>query len=729
MIPHVANKLRVNPLIRSYLKMSHIFYLLAGGAILLAAGYTHVHQLPYPRFDQWFHSIRVAEGVADGTLSYRDLVRPNYGHRMVFPSLTTAFATAVADWNLAVEAWIGFAALVGAFTLVVLTVRRVYPAVAPPFALLGAMLMFSLRQHTNFVWTFSTMQWFYWTLGVATCVYLLFARERSAASVPLLLGATVLSAFSSGAGLILIPLVTVGLVFCGYRRVVDYVLWLTGCGVIVFFYFRNMEENVRRVSPESLNFNFPENSTYIITMLTGPFIPFPRETHPVVFVVIFVAAMGLGVANLTWLYRKGGDTRLAHLVLFLAGIGVSTAVMTSLGRSVTLWWGAQSRLFTMSVYAWLALVLSALVIVSQTWSRRRLLTFANVGLLVFVAIGQVYVNGVQLTSETVEGYAGHMEPEDVQCYWGYLINRSPSCIQTIDPLNVTEGEIDGLFERRLAHFRTYDGANPVAVEMPNIYRSGEPVIISGPRPEQQALSLVYRDLDSRQTVPIPPGDLARLMEPVADANPQLVVSAAVVLPGSDAEQLAGYVRMADRVWHLRADGIEDYDAELYGLLTASFEPVRLEGAHWRTTVYDDLTLWLRRPDPILNFGENIRLIAWEMASPVVMSQCESIETRMLWHSDGDLPHNYSLALVLADEQGVGQHRIDVQPGGYTTSQWEVDAFYHALDALAIPCDLPTGDYLLLAGLYVPGTGEGLTASDAAGTPIGELAYLTTISVR
>jgi len=705
------------------------YYILALAVVLLAAGYVHTNQLPYPRFDQWFHSIRVAENTVDGTLTYHDIVRPNYGHRIVFPALTTALVAWLTNWNLAVEVWIGFGALVVAFMFVIQTVRRAAPAVFPPFVLLAAILMFSLRHHTNLVWSFNALQWFYMSAGMAAATYALFALPVGWRAILMLIAATVFSGYSSGGGLILIPLVTVFLWFRGYRKPLHYGTWFTGAMLILFFYFRNMEQNVRRVSPESLNFHFEENITYIITMLTGQFVPFPRETTPVVFVVIFAAALGLGIWNIWWLWRNMANRTLVTLVMFLAGIGVGASVLTSLGRSVTLWWGAQSRLFTMSVYAWLALALSALVIWHETRRRRGVLAYANAALLVFIVGGQAYVNVVQLTHDEVEGYVGHLEPEDVRCYWGYLISRSASCIMTLDPLNVTEGEIDGLFERRLAHFRIYDGANPVQAVMPDVYRRGEPVIVSGPLPQQQAADVAYRDLDADEIVPVPAGNLARLMEPSDDASPVLAASAAAVVRGTDAVALGGLVQTADRVWHLRAEQPEDYDAVLVEMLAADFDRIPMEGVHWRTTVYDDVTLWLRRPEPLLQFGERVQLVAWELLTPMAVAPCETIQTRMLWHSDGDLPANYSLALVLAGPDGVGQLRADAAPGGLTTSQWEADTFYRTTDGLNIPCDFPAGDYPLLTGLYVPGTGEGLPVSDAGGSPQGELAYLTTITVR
>jgi hypothetical protein len=192
---------------------------------------------------------------------------------------------------------------------------------------------------------------------------------------------------------------------------------------------------------------------------------------------------------------------------------------------------------------------------------------------------------------------------------------------------------------------------------------------------------------------------------------------------------AAFVRMEPRVWMLRAASPEGFDAAYRDVLAETHTPVPVAGVHWRTTGYENVTLWLRGPTEQIRFGDDFVLEDWRLTTPTTVNACAILTVETVWRTDAPLPENYSLALVLADADGIGVARADVNPAGYTTGVLEPGVQYAGTNDLLVPCETPPGDYDLLLGVYLPGTGEALPATWADGRGGGDLLYLTGITVE
>jgi hypothetical protein len=121
---------------------------------------------------------------------------------------------------------------------------------------------------------------------------------------------------------------------------------------------------------------------------------------------------------------------------------------------------------------------------------------------------------------------------------------------------------------------------------------------------------------------------------------------------------------------------------------------------------------------------SIELVTIRLLDPLQPGQLLPVEFH--WLPLEPLPANYNLFLQLLTPDGslVAQH--DSPPnGGYTpTSTWPAGQPVSSHHALALPPDLPPGDYRLIAGLYNPATGRRLPVD--TGHDLVELGSLTII---
>jgi hypothetical protein len=87
-----------------------------------------------------------------------------------------------------------------------------------------------------------------------------------------------------------------------------------------------------------------------------------------------------------------------------------------------------------------------------------------------------------------------------------------------------------------------------------------------------------------------------------------------------------------------------------------------------------------------------------------------------WQARQPIPADYQVFVHLLDAEGNLVAQADGQPALWArpTSSWRPEEPIEDRHALWLPADLPPGDYTLLAGLYLPASGERLS-TDAGGT--------------
>jgi hypothetical protein len=166
-----------------------------------------------------------------------------------------------------------------------------------------------------------------------------------------------------------------------------------------------------------------------------------------------------------------------------------------------------------------------------------------------------------------------------------------------------------------------------------------------------------------------------------------------------------------------------------------FPPVDLDQPRTRTSIGSfPVDVYIEpgnSPDaePDLMFGDSLALLAFQISGPNQVSQCEQLFVRTWWRAETQPARDYHITLTLADASGIGRAQSDSPLAYGLTSQ--LQPRQESLDrrSIAIPCDLPVGDYDLLAGLYDLETVNNLDITYPDGTPYGQLAYLTTIVVE
>jgi hypothetical protein len=208
----------------------------------------------------------------------------------------------------------------------------------------------------------------------------------------------------------------------------------------------------------------------------------------------------------------------------------------------------------------------------------------------------------------------------------------------------------------------------------------------------------------------------------------------VSVQDAQANFLSHFNELPDRLWYIEAnppisDAFDDW-------LLQHYQPI----STWRWSSYHSsalgelkVTRYLRIPsnsEPLFRFGDQFVLHTWSLLNSVQVNRCQSITVQTWWFVEKPTPNEYSVTLVLADQNGQGVVRTDGPPTPQAIANWRPGHDYPDERELQIPCDIRDGQYPLLIGIYRVNN-EGihvLPATTTAGAPVGNLVYLTTLSV-
>lgn len=137
---------------------------------------------------------------------------------------------------------------------------------------------------------------------------------------------------------------------------------------------------------------------------------------------------------------------------------------------------------------------------------------------------------------------------------------------------------------------------------------------------------------------------------------------------------------------------------------------------------------------VLQFGDQLVLNGLIAGSSVTDGKIEAsagapLPIALLWQASRRVQDNYTLSLRLIDGQGRRRLQSDDFLGGrsFPTSSWDEDELILDNPGIAVPADLPPGDYAVELAVYSLGRKTGLEVK-AAGRAPGELAKLATIHV-
>jgi hypothetical protein len=160
-------------------------------------------------------------------------------------------------------------------------------------------------------------------------------------------------------------------------------------------------------------------------------------------------------------------------------------------------------------------------------------------------------------------------------------------------------------------------------------------------------------------------------------------------------------------------------AEVEGWLSQNAFPVSVEWlGNARLTRYSRPKSALEERPLVANFAGQIELMEYAL-DPGPTFPGDVLHVRLSWRSVHPTESDYTVFVHLVDEGDRVWSQHDGQPIGGTqpTSSWQVGQEITDNHGLALPADVPPGEYYLAVGLYDPSTGERLlAASDAQVTP-------------
>ncbi len=199
--------------------------------------------------------------------------------------------------------------------------------------------------------------------------------------------------------------------------------------------------------------------------------------------------------------------------------------------------------------------------------------------------------------------------------------------------------------------------------------------------------------------------------------------------GADMEaQLTDFWRTADTLWLIEGNSWQNTDA-LRAFIHTVYMPIQARQEYWenRDNIPVAVTEYRRIPDTLTTLygmGDQFELQAWSIRQPATIAPCASFTVQTWWRTQKEENKNYSLTVVLADDNGQGVTRNDGFPSFTPTGAWTTSGLYVDERSLPIPCDIVSGKYHLLVGIYDYETGESLPLDDGSG-----LGYLTTFEIQ
>jgi len=130
-----------------------------------------------------------------------------------------------------------------------------------------------------------------------------------------------------------------------------------------------------------------------------------------------------------------------------------------------------------------------------------------------------------------------------------------------------------------------------------------------------------------------------------------------------------------------------------------------------------------------NLGNQVQLLGHD-GVPRLTKAGQSIRLTLYWQATAEMADDYSVFVHLADggRGVVAQH--DGQPllGFYPTSFWHTGEIVRDEVDVAVGTSVPAGEYELVAGMYLLGTGERLPVLDKNGQTVGDTVSLGEVTV-
>jgi 4-amino-4-deoxy-L-arabinose transferase-like glycosyltransferase len=128
-------------------------------------------------------------------------------------------------------------------------------------------------------------------------------------------------------------------------------------------------------------------------------------------------------------------------------------------------------------------------------------------------------------------------------------------------------------------------------------------------------------------------------------------------------------------------------------------------------------------------GGEVSLVGYELADETIATD-RILRLTLLWQSLAQASDDYVVFVHLLDGNGqlIAQHDGEPVGGFRSTTTWRPGDTVEDKHGMLIPPGTPQGEYRLVAGMYLPSTGERLLATGDEGEPGQDTLFLATISV-
>ncbi len=131
----------------------------------------------------------------------------------------------------------------------------------------------------------------------------------------------------------------------------------------------------------------------------------------------------------------------------------------------------------------------------------------------------------------------------------------------------------------------------------------------------------------------------------------------------------------------------------------------------------------------VNFGDQIALIGYDVSAEQA-SPGDVVDVTVYWQAERPLDIGYQVFVHLLRVEGPLVAQSDkINPGDFPTRQWPLDKYIRDKHHLQLPSDLPPGEYVIAAGLWVQAEGWRLPVFDSDGQQIGDNFVLSSLTVK
>lgn len=714
-----------------------VLALLAVVPIAIAWDFYRKNIVNVPYADQWCDAVPTVLSAYEGTFEPGQLLRQHSAHRILEANFKTYLFYRFDNWNLANEAGLNFGyiiLIIGGMVWLLWKQEALHPLAIVAGAVLLSLVFFNMRLRSLWMWAYASPYLALYVILMAILVLLRAFSQNWTTWISVLL-LTILATVSIASSFILWVIAPLVAWVRGYRRWQYYAVWVATAGVVFWLYYRNFSVQNSAIFCESGGVaTVPLDPAlliglmlYFIQILAIPLLSnmdYDMIHTPIVGGWLFILLM----VNLAYMARVWWQKKQFYSFMAWGGImvvGLFGAAGIAVGRAVYVLY--PNVMFASNYTLQPSVMLSVIVVVvliatahllnldnTRYW-QRGLVMVNGVSLVLFILLylnANAFARNVQAQPHNRIPYL-YPSPDDAHCLRNYFFTEDTECWRAFlwDGILYDEDFYD--YVQRLAEYRL-TLFNDMAFALVGSYDPGTAIMVDMPLVAQQ---LVVTDEYGQR---IPEHDIVRRVAPdqAERMPPDHVVH--LIDDGSNPIQGPFWYFGMDKptvpytyLWH------ENYTAQRLSF----FEPYQVIPVFYAPPVPSE-------PRTKIIYADEIVMENWEAVDGVMVDACESITFDFWWSVSAEQDIDYSMSLNLVFEDSTPIAQADTQLGPkMRTSAWRTDRIYYDQRTLTIPCDTPAGSYPVISTVYnYREPDQGLDARFEDGTPLGNWAYMTNVTI-